>query len=235
MSKESIKKAYTGLVGKCNKLAKNKFIMSGQSIADILKFIAASPELMGYVSSCNSGVDYRKELSDALAGGYLRLPRDSRVAVALVTGLLFDFDRKVIGLYQFLCTYFKDDDINKSFASFCNRVITPYLLAFKDVLDGGEVEDKPESAVLVEDSVRDTIVPYIGALTEAIMSDDALDDDKRNTYVTMLEGLYLALENSGAKLVKVVWLGLKAIMGDYRNGASYLKSIENVMRSYAML
>ena len=51
----------------------------------------------------------------------------------------------------------------------------------------------------------------------------------------MLEGLYLALESSGVKLIKVVWMGMKAIMGDYRGGASYLKSIENVMKSYALL
>lgn len=235
MSRETLQKAYAGLVSRCNKLAKNKFLLSAQYIAEVLRYIASTPELIGYVSTCNAGVDYRACLSEATAGGSFRLPKDSKAAVALVTGLLYDFDRKVIGLHQFLRTYFKADDIDKSYALFCNKVVTPYLLAFKGVLDDGEVDESGGVDRPAEDSVRDTIVPYIAALTETVMSDASLDDDVRDSYVTMLEGLYLALESSGVKLIKVVWMGMKAVMGDYRGGASYLKSIEKIMHSYAML
>ncbi len=236
MSKESLQKAYAGLVSRCNKLAKYKFLLSGQYIAEVLRYIASTPELIGYVSACNMGVDYRACLAEATAGDFFRLPKDAKTAVALVTGLLYDFDRKVIGLHQFLRTYFKDDDVDKSYAMFCNKVITPYLLAFKGVLDGGEVDDAPTATDNpAEESVRETIIPYIAALTETVMSDEALDDEVKEKYVTMLEGLYLALESSGVKLIKVVWMGMKAVMGDYRGGASYLKSIEKIMKSYAML
>ena len=236
MSKESAQQAYAGLVNRCNKLKKSKFILSGAQIAGILKYIAGSPDLIGYVSKCNVGTDYRRELRDALAGEVFRMPSGSKAAVALVTGLLYDFDRNVISLHQFLRTYFKADDIDRSFMLFCNKVITPYVLAFKGVLEGGEMDDDnrdPDYAA--PDSVKEAIVPYITTLTETVVSDASLTDEERDDYVTMLEGVYLALESSGVKLVKVVWMGLKAVMGDYRSGASYLRSIEKIMRNYAML
>ena len=55
MANDGVKQAYTGLVARCNDLSKGKFIMAGNAIKGILRYLASNPSLMGYVAKCNTG------------------------------------------------------------------------------------------------------------------------------------------------------------------------------------
>lgn len=238
MANESVMQAYTGLVARCNDFSKGRFIMAGNAIKGILRYLAANPSLMGYVAKCNTGVDYKKEFQAAIVGNSFKLPPSSRGVVALVTGLLYEFDRGTQSLHKFLKTFFKSDDIDQSFKMFCNSVIAAYVLAFKNVLDEKE-DDKQarfgEGDFVVQDIVKENVVPYITSLTELVVSDERLSDETKDDYITMLEGLYYAFEIASAKMVKVVWLGLRSVMDGYRSAYSYLDGMQALMQSYALI
>lgn len=238
MANEGIKQAYTGLVARCNDLAKGRFIMAGNAIKGLLRYLASNPSLMGYVAKCNTGVDYKQEFQAAVVGNSFKLPPSSRGVVALVTGLLYEFDRGTQSLHKFLKTFFRSDDIDQSFRMFCNSVITAYVLAFKNVLDDKEEEKTArfgEGDFVVQDIVKENVVPYITSLTELVASDERLSDETRDDYITMLEGLYYAFEIASAKMVKVVWLGLRSVMEGYRNAYSYLDGMQALMQAYALI
>ena len=238
MANESLKQAYTGFVSRCNDLSKGRFIMAGNAIKSLLRYLASNPSLMGYIAKCNTGVDYKKEFQAAVVGNSFKLPPSSRGVVALVTGLLYEFDRGTQSLHKFLKTFFRSDDIDQSFKMFCNSVITAYVLAFKNVLDEKDDEKAArfgEGDFVVQDIVKENVVPYITSLTELVVSDERLSDETRDDYVTMLEGLYYAFEIASAKMDKVVWLGLRSVMEGYRNAYSYLDGMQALMQAYALI
>ncbi len=83
--------------------------------------------------------------------------------------------------------------------------------------------------------VKEQLMPVILQFTEEIAADNALTDEAREDFYAMLEGLYYSLELSRAKMVKAVFLGLQAVMRDYRHGAPYIRTIKNVLRQFAII
>lgn len=238
MANEVVQQAYAGLVSRCNDLCQAKFIVAGNAIKGILRYLAANPTLMGYVAKCNTGMDYKQEFQAAIVGNSFKVPANSKKAVALVTGLLYEFDRGTQNFHQFLKTFFRSDDIDLSYRMFCNGVITPYILCFKNVLDEREDENGSrfgDGDFVVGDMIKESVVPYIASLTEMVAADERLSDETRDDYIAMLEGLYYAFEIASAKMVKVVWLGLKSVMQGYRNANSYLASMQSIMQTYALI
>lgn len=238
MSDTNLNQSYAVIVARCNDLCRGKFIVAGNSIKSLLRFMASDSTVMGCIAKCNTGIDYKDEFAKASNANSFRLPSNSRKTVALVIGLLYEFDRGTKNLYSFLKNYFRADDIDVSFSMFCNSIITPFVLAFKNVLD--DKQEKEDSRFgqgdfVVSDIIKEKIVPYIVSVTETVAGDYKLDDDLKDDYITMLEGFYYAFEIASAKMVKAVWLGLNAVMNGYRNASSYLDAVEKILQTYALI
>lgn len=235
---ENLQQAYIGLSEHCTRIRDGKYVMSGNTISQLLKYVASQPALLGYIEKCNYGFRYAGELEEATSGGIFKLPLGSRKIVALVTGLLFEFDRGSINMHNFIKKFYRSSDIDAAFDMFANSVIMPYALAFKSVLSG---ESDADNAEIVDDdkavssTVREQVLPVIIAFTEAVAADNNLSDEAREDYFVMLEGLYYAFELARAKMVKVVWTGLNAVMRDYKGANSYIRSIRKILEQYAVI
>ena len=235
---ENLQQVYAELTARCKRIKEGKYIMSGNTIAALLRYITSQPALMACLERCNYGFRYGTELEKAMTGGIFKLPLGSRKVVALVTGLLFELDRGSINFHNFIKQYYRAADVDASFDMFAGSVIMPYLMAFKNALsgEGEEVsagldgDDKPVSS-----GVKEQLMPVILQFTEEIAADNALTDEAREDFYAMLEGLYYSLELSRAKMVKAVFLGLQAVMRDYRHGAPYIRTIKNVRKQFAIV
>ncbi len=235
---ENLQQVYSELAAHCNKIKEGKYLMSTGTITSLLRYITAQPALMSCLEKCNYGFRYSAELEAAMSGGIFKLPLGSKKVVALVTGLLFDMIRGTVNFHNFIKKYYRAATVDMSFDLFVGSVIMPYLMAFRNVLDGKgeedssleEADDKPVGA-----GVKEQLLPLIMQFTEAVAADNALTDEAREDFYVMLEGLYYSLELSRAKMVKAMFMGLSSVMQDYKNGASYIRAIGKVLREYAII
>ncbi len=232
-------KAYIGLSELCRQIKDGRYVMSGNTIAALLKYIASQPVLLAAIERCNYGFGYANALDTALAGGTFKLPLGSRKIVALITGLLFEFDRGSVNMHNFIKTYYRSSDIGVSFDMFCTSVITPYCMAFNNVLSGDD--DDLDSGEIVDDNrpvragVKEQIIPLIISLTELVAADNTLDEECKEEYFTMLDGLYYSFELSRSKMIKVVWTGMNALMRDYKSAGAYLRGIHEILERYSVI
>ena len=138
---ESMQQIYAELAARCTRVKEGKYIMSGNTIASLLRYISSQPVLMSRLEKCNYGFMYSSELETAMSGGIFKLPLGSRKVVALITGLLFELDRGTINFHNFIKKYYRASGVDTSFDMFVNSVIMPYLMAFKNVLADERILD----------------------------------------------------------------------------------------------
>lgn len=236
MTSPSVKQAYSLIAERCNVMLNSKFIMSSNCIASILKVIASVPCLTNYLIKCSQDFSFDVAMDNATKTSQFRLPDDSKTVVAFVTELLYKFDRKEIDLTKFIKIYYPEKNFEGSYKAFCQDVIAPYLLAYSTIIHEENTQDaKADSNITVFEAARTQVTQYILALTEKVANDESLKEEKRQDYLIMLNGLYYAFEKDNAKMIKVVWVGLKSVMATYKQGASYLLAIEKIMQSYAVI
>ncbi|MGN0771295.1 MAG: hypothetical protein ACI4MI_01780 [Christensenellales bacterium] len=231
--------AYQIFTMRCREITASKYIMSGNYIMRLLRYVAATPCLMDFVAKCNQGFNYREEFELATSGASFRLPSSKKKIVALVTGMLFEADRNQLNLNAFFIKYFGVSDYEEGYKLFCKSVIEPYVEAFAIILDEEDQEETPDSTSVkdlpLSDNIKEQIYPYISAMKEVVMSDRTLKEKKRADYMTMLEGFYYSVEMSNSRMIKVVWLGLDSIFESYRPLKSYVKSLRNILESFAVI
>ncbi len=235
---ENLQQVYSGLAARCNKMKEGKYLMSTGTMTSLLRYITSQPALMNCLERCNYGFRYATELETATAGNIFKLPLGSKKVVALVTGLLFEMVRGTINFHNFIKKYYRAATVDMSFDLFVGSVVMPYLMAFRNVLEGTAEEDSAaddDDDTAVGAGVKEQLLPLIMQFTEAVAADNSITDEAREDFYVMLEGLYYSLELSRAKMVKAMFLGLSSVMQDYKNGAAYIRAIRNILTEYAII
>lgn len=235
---ENLQQVYSGLAARCNKMKEGKYLMSTGTMTSLLRYITSQPALMNCLERCNYGFRYATELETATAGNIFKLPLGSKKVVALVTGLLFEMVRGTINFHNFIKKYYRAATVDMSFDLFVGSVVMPYLMAFRNVLEGTAEEDSAaddDDDTAVGAGVKEQLLPLIMQFTEAVAADNSITDEAREDFYVMLEGLYYSLELSRAKMVKAMFLGLSSVMQDYKNGAAYIRAIRTVLVEYAIV
>ena len=235
---ENLQQVYSGLAARCNKMKEGKYLMSTGTMTSLLRYITSQPALMNCLERCNYGFRYATELEAATAGNIFKLPLGSKKVVALVTGLLFEMVRGTINFHNFIKKYYRAATVDMSFDLFVGSVVMPYLMAFRNVLEGTAEEDSAaddDDDTAVGAGVKEQLLPLIMQFTEAVAADNSITDEAREDFYVMLEGLYYSLELSRAKMVKAMFLGLSSVMQDYKNGAAYIRAIRTVLQEYAII
>ena len=236
MASASVKQAYSMLAERCNVMLKSKFIMSSNCISSILKVVASVPCLTNYLIKCSQDFSFDRTFDEATNTSKFTLPESPKATVAFVTELLFKFDRREIDLTKFIKVYYPERNFEGSYKAFCQDIIAAYLLAFSTIMHEENVEDAQKDVnVPILEAARTQVTQYILALNDMITNDDSLKEEKRQDYLLMLNGLYYAFEKESAKMIKVVWVGLKSVMNGYKQGGSYMLAIEKIMQSYAVI
>ena len=121
----------------CNDMINGKFILADIKISKILKMIADSEELYGYITECMRDFDFSKELhraelKNSLNNGSFSAPTDQQKLVALVFSLLVEFDAKRMDFYTFINENFLSKDRAEVYVKFAKTLLVP----FRDIIAG---------------------------------------------------------------------------------------------------
>ena len=153
-------------------LTTTNFIITEKPITDLLRCLVYSDYLRAFVIDCKKGVDYEAELAAAITeteSGYaFHLPQSNKRIIALVTGLLHDFDTGARSLTSFIQNFYPTSDNNARYRLFCENVLLPYKKAFRQsfLCDNCDEEQSVESETTVQitDAVLENAAPLFSAL-----------------------------------------------------------------------
>lgn len=235
MAELSPQKAYNILVDYCDKIARSKYILSTTAIKNMLRFIANTPCLYNYVAKCNQSIKFKDEYFKFIGDDTINLPTNPMAVVAVVTALLYDFDRGNIDMDRFLIKYYKMDDYEACYQRFCFTVLAGYARAFAGILDYKETVLDAEEEVTVDDYAKESVMPCVSKMIEIVEADAHISDKLRDDLLTILDGFYYSFELSRAKMVKVCWVGLCAVAKNYKPVQSYMREIKRNLENYALI
>ena len=223
-------------------LTTTNFIITEKPITDLLRCLIYSDLLRAFVTDCKKGVDYESELAAAVreteSGYAFVLPKSNKRVIALVTGLLHDFDTGARSLTSFIQSFWPGVDNNTKYRLFCVYILLPYKKAFRqsflsDIDDIEQVE--AAETVAISDSVLESAAPLFSALRTVFAGDNKLSQKKREDLTALTDGLFYALEKGNAKIIKTVWIGLKLALDGNKKAERKFSDISEFLALYALI
>ncbi len=223
-------------------LTTTNFIITEKPITDLLRCLIYSDLLRAFVTDCKKGVDYESELAAAVreteSGYAFVLPKSNKRVIALVTGLLHDFDTGARSLTSFIQSFWPGVDNNTKYRLFCENILLPYKKAFRqsflsDIDDIEQVE--AAETVAISDSVLESAAPLFAALRTVFVEDNKLSQKKREDLTALTDGLFYALEKGNAKIIKTVWIGLKLALDGNKKAERKFSDISEFLALYALI
>lgn len=164
----------------CDDFINSRYILTESKIIKILQIVATSTVLQRIITDALKGFDYT-----ATAGQWndntIVIPPSEKDLVALVFCLLADIDNRKIQLSDFLRRFFSKDDINSSFAYFCETLIVP----FKNYVVGALGQAQKER--LAEDYAR--LERKVMRLAEVIERYTGFDKTAKDEYILLCDNI----------------------------------------------
>ena len=224
-------------------LINSNFIITQKPITDLLRCLVYSDQLRAFITDCKKGVDYETELASAVGqnetGYYFLLPKSNKRIIALVTGLLLDFDTGTRSLTSFMHDFCAASDNNGRYKLFCENVLLPYKKAFRQSflydIDSTDQGSDYEPSRAVNEAMLETGAPLFTSLRTTVAGDGSLSEKKKEDLILVIDGLYYALEKGDVKMIKAVWTGLKfALMGNKKAERKF-SDVTEFLALYALI
>ena len=224
-------------------LTTTNFIITEKPITDLLRCLIYSDLLRTFVTDCKKGVDYESELAAAVreteSGYAFVLPKSNKRVIALVTGLLHDFDTGARSLTSFIQNFWPDVDNNMRYRLFCEEIILPYKEAFRQsfLMEGGEAEaaSEAEERITISDSVIENAAPLFAALRTVFVEDNKLSDRRRESLIEVTDGLFYALEKGNLRIIKTIWIALQLALEGNKKAQRKLSDISDFFALYILI
>lgn len=226
-----------------NALIGSNFIITQKPIKDLLRCLIFSDKLHAFVSDCVKGVNYEEELEKAVVeterGRCFFLPQSNKRIIALVTGLLSDFDDGKRTLTAFLHEFYPSGDNDIKFGIFCEEVLLPYRNAFRKsfLFDIDSSEDSPEAerCAAITEGVLEQAAAILSSLRTIFQGDNKLSSKSREDLFALTDGLYYSLETGDPRIIKAVWTGLKIALKGNKKAEQKFSDITEFLALYALL
>ena len=227
-----------------NAFYSSRLIIVDKAISEFLKTLASDNSYMEVLADATKTADYRQEFNKAIVndenGVSFRLPMNKRHVIALVVGLLLEFDRKDLSIIEFVRKFYPAEASHDSYLAFCEQVIKPFSEAFKSVYVGEEdtyssttiadLEEKP-----FNDKAREECDYWLRLVIDGIISDNGFTPAERKDFITMVKGLMYVTELQNPLLIKLNWLGIKYALGHRKCVYRELKEVETILINYGVI
>ena len=219
----------------------SKILLCGNHIINLMKVIAHNDLIGGFVKSCNKGVAYSTLIDDAIAesgGKGLALPKSQKLFIALVSGLLYDFESGNRAIETFVATYFYSKDSDTSYRRFCTEVLIPYREAFGNLFLKGSAEDIPESKkerrateVFHPEAIKQS-AEILTRIRTLLLANNALTPKDRSDFIALADALEIALSRSEKEETVGLFIGLNRLVSTKKDCAKPVKELEGLLKMY---
>jgi len=224
-------------------LINSNFIITQKPITDLLRCLVFSDKLQIFVSECLRGVDYETELAAAIiqteTGYAFVLPKSNKRIIALVTGLLSDFDKGDRSLTTFIREFYSAPDNNQRYKQFCDSVLVPYHRAFRQSflydIDNADTSYGDEGTKSIGEAALEQAAGILAALRTLFLGDNKLSEQKRSDLIELVDGMYYCLERGDRRIIKTVWTGMKLSLTGMKKAERKFSELTEFLALYALL
>lgn len=135
---------YNNLYNAYKNMVTSKLVLAEKSISELLRQIAQNDGIYNLIAETVLGFNYEKELSSAMQGGVLVLPKTDDKIIPLVFCILNEIDNGKISAITFITRTFNDSK-EEGYRAFCEEIVLPFVEAIKNALGAEDVaNDKCE-------------------------------------------------------------------------------------------
>ena len=228
-----------------NAFYSSRLIIVDKTISDFLKILASDNDYMAIVADSARTSSFKQEFQKAIVndenGLSFRLPMNRRHIITLVVGLLFEFDRKDISVIEFVRKFYPMEASHDSYIAFCDNIIKPFGEAFKAVYLGleenehasttiADLEEKPFNEKAKEESDY-----WLNLIMGGVLEDSSFSKSEQKDALTLIKGMMYVTELANPLLIKLVWIGLKSVLGTRKSIYRELKEVESILINYGVI
>jgi hypothetical protein len=230
----------------CDDLINSRFIVAERKITNVLKVLVSNEALFDIIKFCfidfNFSTEWEKISVKSTSNNYrIVMPRDSKIIIALVVNLLYEFDRKSIEIHKFLIQYFNArGDAQDAFNSFCRTFILPFKKAIAMRLSDSYIDPEPpgvdlgesESDRNVPSEVIEKAVFILRDIHSMIISNPLINNTEKNDYTVIVEGLKNALLTKDSNYINKFWIAFKYTLKNVAFLSSKINELHVLLKLY---
>ncbi len=223
----------------------SRLVIVDKTISDFLKMLVNEPSFMELVKESARTTSFKQEYQNSIVndenGLSFKLPMNKRHIVALVVGLLFEFDKMDISVIDFVRKFYPREQSHDSYLAFCDGVIRPFGEAFRS-LYLGEVDDNLPSSesIVVEnkpfnEKAKEEIDYWLNLIMGGMIGDYTYSKDEQKELRTLIQGMSYVCSLADPLLIKLTWIGLKNTLGNHKSIYRELKEVESILITYGVI
>lgn len=204
----------------------------------ILKCLAYYGEFRAVLEWCNRGFDYQVAKRNAMGkvgDSYVfRLPKNQKSLVALVAGMLVEFDAGDMDVITFACAHFPAKTRQDSFMQFFTNVLEPFKIAVASFVWNGIKEEPGQvrrEIALAPDGLSQQTESLVVSMSNAVKESN-LSEDERREFIVMLEGFAAALDAKDVLLIRAIWYGLSRALAQKKLCGREVNEISGLLGMY---
>lgn len=222
----------------------SKILLCGNHIIKLMKVIAHNDLIGAFVKNCNKGVSYSNLIDDAISesgGKGLSLPKSQKLFIAMVSGLLYDFESGNRAIETFVATYFYSKDSDTSYRRFCTEVLIPYRDAFGNMFLKGESEEIPENKkerrfteVFHPEAIKQS-AEILTRIRTLLLANNSFNQKDRGEYIAIVDALEVALSHSEKEETRGLFIALNRLVATKKNCSAPVKELESLLKMYNII
>ncbi|MBE5741415.1 MAG: hypothetical protein E7351_02685 [Clostridiales bacterium] len=192
----------------CDEFMSGKYILVDIKITSILNIIESDEKIKNIVSSCTENFDFNSTFKNQIAKVNdtftISVPADEKCTIAFVYNLLYRFKGGEIDFYDFLATYYDENDDSKGVKSFAHDMILPFKNAINNIYSKRHILVETND---YQNNIYNKIKTTIKLIVQNI-DNYKLKMNEKEEFTMLLNSLFLASEKNDKKLVYSLMIGL---------------------------
>jgi hypothetical protein len=222
-------------------MAASPVVMSAKKIKTLLKCVAYYDELKTAVEIAKDGFDYESAMKRCYAefgnSASFRMPVGIKDKIAIVLGLLLEFDEGERDFYDFIVKCFPAESAVDSYILFCIKVLRPFKNAMIELVEHGDAEDlhsKINEVDFASGGLQDQTEYFVLNIVDEVKAAN-IDNDERADLLCILEGFAAAIDSRDSLMIRSLWLGLKKALVAQKLAAPLIPKLEQALRLYLVI
>lgn len=221
----------------------SRLIIVDKNISQLLKTLVENKNLFKVLTECVNAYNYEIEYQNAITSNEIRpvflLPHSRRKTIALVCGLLYEFDNKTKNIIDFVTSFYPAETTHESYIKFLDNVITPFAHSFTMLLTTSyeipEIHLIKEADELLNDQAKEQCTYWLNQLSNSIIASNKIYESVRSDALELIKGMFHVLELQQISLIRYIWIGLKNTIKEEKLCTREIQEISSILYNYGVI
>jgi len=225
----------------------SRLILIEKPISNILNILVSRPDYFSIIGECARTAPFRSEYKKALFHNNsnearFSLPKSDIQIVSLIVGLLFEFDKSNISPTDFINNFFPDVKPHDSYVKFCDCIIRPLEISFKNLYLGVAINPSsevsaPEPTITssIPDKTKDECSYWINLMIDSVIGDNFISETLRNDCLKLLKGFLHVIDNDDPIILDAMWIGLYHTLIKANNCLREIKELQLLLEKFGVI